>query len=157
MTSSTLWTVSERQCKTISRKNLRRGEVTEIKVRLLQERDDKRDIAAELVNKLTGYADEENKYDLNNDQQRIIGDLLSELKANEIYFVGACRSDSRPSLPTTSPISKLENDDFPNVAEAQFEYSQTTADEVTSKSSQTISLFFQSDVDDSIELTKHTV
>ena len=136
-----------------SAKVLERGGVTEIKVRLLQERDDKRDIAAELVNKLTGYADEEHKNDLNDDQQRLIGDLLSELKANEIYFVGICRSDSRSSLPTTSPLSELEYDDVPTATEARMECSQTTADKVTSTFNQTISLFFQIGVYDSIELT----
>ena len=134
-------------------KVLERGGVTEIKVRLLQARDDKRDIAAELVNKLTGYADEEHKNDLNDDQQRIISDLLSELEANEIYFVGTCRSDSRPSLPTKIPLSELEYDDVPTATEAHIECSETTADEVTSNSSQTISLFFQIGVDNSIELT----
>ena len=69
---------------------LEKGGVTEIKVQLLQERVDKRDIVTELINKLTGYVDEDVASGLNEDQMKIVEELLAELGKNDIYFIGTC-------------------------------------------------------------------
>ena len=67
-------------------KILEKGGVTEIKIQLLQERRDKRNIEAELIRKLTGYVDEDKASDLSEDQKRIVDALLTELAENDILF-----------------------------------------------------------------------
>ena len=79
-------------------KILEKGGVTEIKVHLFQERKDKRNIEAELIKKLTGYADEDKASDLREDQKQIVDALLAELAENDIYFIGTCTSTSMGSF-----------------------------------------------------------
>ena len=69
---------------------LEKGGITEIKVQLLQKRSDKRNIEAELINKLTGYVDEDNESELREDQKKIVNELLTELAENGISFIGTC-------------------------------------------------------------------
>ena len=76
-------------------KVLEKGGVTEVKVQLFQNRSDKRNIAAELIRKLTGCVDEGNETDLSEDQKRIVNELLAELKENDIHFIGTCTSSYR--------------------------------------------------------------
>ena len=71
-------------------KVLEKGGVTEIKVQLLQNRSDKKNIEAELIRKLTGYVDEGGQSDLSEDQKKIVDDLLAELEENDIHFIGTC-------------------------------------------------------------------
>ena len=82
-------------------KVLEKGRVSEIKVQLLKNRHDERNIAAELVRKLTGcIIDEGNESNLSEDQKKIVNEILAELKENDIHFVGTCavpsNSDSLP-------------------------------------------------------------
>ena len=71
-------------------KILEKGGVTEIKVQLLQERGDKRNIEAELIKKLTGYVGEDNASVLSEDQKTIVDELLAKLAENGICFIGTC-------------------------------------------------------------------
>ena len=75
-----------------------KGGVTQITIHLLHGRDDKQNIEAELIKKLTGYVDKENKSDLNEDQRHFI----DELKANNIYFIGSCMGEPRFEEPSES-------------------------------------------------------
>ena len=69
-------------------KILENGGVTEIKIKLLQERGDKMNIEAELINKLTGYVDDDNESELSGEQRKLINELLAELEKEGIYFIG---------------------------------------------------------------------
>ena len=71
-------------------KVLEKGGVTEIKIQLLQERIDKRIIAAELIRKLTGCVDETDASDFSEDQKKIVHEFLEELEENDIHFIGTC-------------------------------------------------------------------
>ena len=79
-------------------KILEKGGVTAVNVQLLQEREDKRDIEAELVNKLTRYIDEGSESELSDDQRNPIHKLLAELQDNDICFIGSCTSNSGLSM-----------------------------------------------------------
>ena len=79
-------------------KILEKGGVTEIKIQLLQERRDKRNIEAELIRKLTGYVDEDKASDLSEDQKHIVNAILAELAENDIYFIGTCTVTSKGSF-----------------------------------------------------------
>ena len=79
-------------------KILEKGGVSEIKVQMLQERSDKKDIAAEMIKKLTGYVDEDKASGLSEDQKKIVDELLAELAENDIYFIGACPGTSKNSI-----------------------------------------------------------
>jgi hypothetical protein len=61
-----------------------------IKLQLLQERPDKRDIEAELIRKLTGCVDKGDRSNLSEDQKQIVDDILAELREENIYFTGTC-------------------------------------------------------------------
>ena len=90
-------------------KVLEKGGVTEVKVQLLQNRSDKRNIAAELIRKLTGCIDEGNESDLNEEQKGIVDDLLAELGKNDIHFVGTCTITAESD--SVQLFSQGENDD----------------------------------------------
>ena len=79
-------------------KILEKGGVTEIKVQLLQEQTDRRNIEAELIRKLTGYVDEDKASDLSEDQKQIVNALLAELAENDIHFIGTCTRTSKGGL-----------------------------------------------------------
>ena len=66
-------------------KILERGGVTEIKVQLLQERSDRKNIVAELIKKLTGYIDEDKACGLSEDQRKFV-DALSCRVGRERYL-----------------------------------------------------------------------
>ena len=65
---------------------------------LLHARSDKRNIEAELVKKLTNYADEDNESELSEDQRKLTNELLAELEKEGIYFIGTCTSKSGLSI-----------------------------------------------------------
>ena len=90
-------------------KILEKGGITEVKIKLLQERSDNRNIAAELIRKLTGHVDESNSSDLSEDQRGFVGDLLEELEENDIYFIGTCTVTADSD--SMSVYVQSENDD----------------------------------------------
>ena len=75
-------------------KILEKGGVTEIKVELLKERRNRRDIGVELVGKLRGYIDDGYESDLSEDQRKIVDGILAELEKNDLYLVGTCTDTS---------------------------------------------------------------
>ena len=79
-------------------KILEKGGVTEIKVQMLQERTDRKNIETELIRKLTGYVDEDKARDLSEDQKQIVDELLAELAENDICFIGTCTGTSKASI-----------------------------------------------------------
>ena len=87
---------------------LEKGGVTEIRVQMIQERSDKRDIEAELIRRLTGYVGEDEASGVSEDQKKIVDELLAELTKNDIYFIGACPGTSKGSM---SMYLQGENDD----------------------------------------------
>ena len=78
-------------------KILEKGGVSEIKVQLFKKLGDT-NIIAELIKKLTGYADEDNKRELSDDQRQLIDEVLADLKVEGIYFIGTCTSDNVTSM-----------------------------------------------------------
>ena len=100
-------------------KVLEAGGVTEFKVQVFQKRSDTRDIAAELIKKLTGYVDETDESELTADQKKIVDDLLAELEENDIYFIGTCAvTEDSDSI---SLFLQAENDDPNGWLKAIFE------------------------------------
>ena len=79
-------------------KILKEGGVTEIKVQMLQERTDKKNIETELIRKLTGYVAEDKASYLSENQKQIVDAILAELAENDIYFIGTCTGTSKGSI-----------------------------------------------------------
>ena len=105
-------------------KVLEKSGVTEVKVRLLQNRSDKRNIAAELVRKLTGCVDESNESGLSEDQKRIVNELLKELEENDIHFIGTCTITADSD--SMSLFFQVENDDSNRLPEIECESGSLT-------------------------------
>ena len=79
-------------------KILKKGGVTEIKVQLLQERSDKKNIVTELIKKLTGYVDKDKESELSDDQKKFVDEFLTQLAENDIYFIGTCKETLKSSI-----------------------------------------------------------
>ena len=79
-------------------KILEKGGVTEIKVELFKEQNNKRGIEAELIRKLTGYIDEDKASDLSEYQIKIVNEILAELAENDIEFIGTCTGTGKGSM-----------------------------------------------------------